>query len=50
MVGANYMGGRRNAVEAKTRDKSRKIQEEFFGRRTIFSSIYQIPIDKDSVS
>lgn len=35
MVGANYMGGRRNAAKARTRDKSGKVQKEFFGRRRL---------------
>ncbi|KAJ3556457.1 hypothetical protein NP233_g11975 [Leucocoprinus birnbaumii] len=35
MVGANYMGGRRNAVKARTRDKFGKAQKEFFGRRRL---------------
>ncbi|KAM6504039.1 hypothetical protein JOM56_000982 [Amanita muscaria] len=33
MVGANYMGGKRNAVKSKLRDATGRAQQGFFGRR-----------------
>ncbi|XP_006459041.1 hypothetical protein AGABI2DRAFT_116000 [Agaricus bisporus var. bisporus H97] len=35
MAGANYMGGRRNAAKARSRDKTGRIQKDFFGRRRL---------------
>ncbi|RDB26271.1 hypothetical protein Hypma_006357 [Hypsizygus marmoreus] len=33
MPGANYMGGKRNAAKARSRDATGRIQKGFFGRR-----------------
>ncbi|KAF9448654.1 hypothetical protein P691DRAFT_800434 [Macrolepiota fuliginosa MF-IS2] len=35
MAGANYTGGRRNAAKARSRDKTGRIQKDFFGRRRL---------------
>ncbi|KAI0806304.1 hypothetical protein BC629DRAFT_1158796 [Irpex lacteus] len=35
MAGANYMGGRRNAVKARVRDTDGKLQKSHFGKQRL---------------
>ncbi|KAH7928069.1 hypothetical protein BV22DRAFT_1031063 [Leucogyrophana mollusca] len=46
MGGANYMGGKRNAAKARTRDKMGRLQRNHFGKQRL-ASVFAKKTDRD---
>ncbi|KAH7884492.1 hypothetical protein F5I97DRAFT_1929350 [Phlebopus sp. FC_14] len=46
MVGANYMGGKRNAARARTKDIAGRIQKRHFGKQRLASALCRTSNDR----